>query len=111
MNILFLFSFGLNIYLIYNNLAKINYDFRNFLTLSNFINYLYILIFHFYYNKYVLLCIFVTSIKLTFDILVTHPMYQLNVRGSESQVYIFGAIMLYSIFEFFRGFLNILNTI
>ena len=111
MNILSLFSFGLNIYLLHDNLSKINYDFCNFLTLSNLINYLYILIFHFYYNNYVLICIFITSFKLSIDILLNHPMYQLNIQESQNQAYIFGAIMLYLLFNFFRGFLNVLSII
>jgi hypothetical protein len=111
MNILSLVSFGLSIYLLNENLNQIDYPLANFLAVNNLINYFYIIIFHIYYNKYVLICVFITSFKLALDILVKHPFYDISIPGGENQVYIFGAINWYLIFNFIRGVLNIINLI
>lgn len=111
MNIFIIASFCLTTYLLKDNLQQINYNLSNFFTIGNLINYLYILIFHFYYQKYVILCIFITSFKLVLDIIVEHPMYQLDIPDNQNQIYIFGAIIWYLLFNFLRGLLNILSLI
>ena len=111
MNILSLVSFGLSIYLLNQNLSQIDYPLINFITINNLINYFYIIIFNFYYNEYVMICVFITSFKLALDILVKHPFYDVSIPGEENQIYIFGAINWYLLFNFIRGFLNIINLI
>lgn len=109
MNILSLFTLGLTLYLLIDNLTKINYDFSKFVNSLNLINYLYIIFFHFYYNEYVLFCILITSMKLALDIISEHPMY--NLLDDQNDIYIFGAVIWYLLFNFIRECLNLISLI